>query len=115
MSLRILVVDDDAITRKVLLRLLAQEGHVVEQCADASSALQQLRTTPYDVILTDWVMPGMSGVELAEAAQELIPALRCVVMSGYPRPEGVAEQIAWVAKPITVDRLLALLAGAQPD
>lgn len=111
MNMHILVVDDDENTRKVLRRFLASEGHVADACENGTKALEHLHADHYDVLLTDLVMPGMSGVELVDAAKEFCPTLRCLIMSGQARVWSTANEVAWVAKPIDIDRLLSALAS----
>lgn len=111
MSQRILIVDDDESTRQVLGRLLAGEGYLTETCESAVKALQLLLSGEYDVLLTDLLMDDMTGLELVRASREVSPALRRIIMTGHPRTEGAGADVEWIAKPIDVDQLLALLAA----
>jgi DNA-binding response OmpR family regulator len=111
MTVRILVVDDDEPTRRILSRLLTGEGYDVDACEDGEHALAQLRVTHYDVLVTDWVMPGMSGLDLLSAARAQCDTLRCMVISGQPQVAGMPKDVAWLAKPIDVDQLLAQLSA----
>jgi DNA-binding response OmpR family regulator len=61
---RILVVEDDALLRKSVTRILAKAGHEVWETAGPQAAMSILSQTPIDVVVTDIHMPGMSGVEL---------------------------------------------------
>ena len=110
MSTRILVVDDDENTRKVLRRFLVSDGHIADACAGGTEALERLHANHYDVLLTDLVMPGMGGVALVDAARAIHPALRCLIMTGHAPIEGMTNDVAWVAKPIDIDQLLTTLA-----
>lgn len=112
--LRILVVDDDETTLMLVGRLLGREGYAVLTSSSAATALALLRAEPFDVLLTDLVMPLMSGLELAAAARQLRTALRIVIMSGQARTDDAAEDIVWLDKPLDIDQLLALMATA-PD
>lgn len=105
--MHILVVDDDANSRDGLAELLTFEGYVVDTCADGPAALARLGESSFDVLLTDYVMPEMTGVELIDAARVTTPTLRCLIMSGHARV-GPAD-IVWVPKPIDVERLLLAL------
>ncbi len=109
MGLRILVVDDDPSTLWVLEKLFALEGHSVETAANGHEALERLEcreSQPFDVLVTDLVMPDMPGTKLIEAARSLVPAIRSVVVSGHKRDVLVGEDVSWVEKPLDVDALL---------
>lgn len=110
LGLRILVVDDDLNSREGLAMILESEGHVVAACANGNKALTKLRAGAYDVLLTDFVMPEMTGVELVSAALGVTPSLRCVIMSGHASVEAPAG-VEWITKPIDLDALLASLRG----
>jgi CheY-like chemotaxis protein len=106
-ALRILVVEDDANSREALAMLLSDAGHIVEECANGRVALSKLSAGDYDVLLTDLVMPGMSGLELVNAARASAPRLRCVIISGQAPIEDAP--VLWLGKPLDVDALLAVL------
>jgi DNA-binding response OmpR family regulator len=64
---RILVVEDDARMRELVRRGLVEEGHAVETAASTPSALEHARSTHYDVMIVDVMLPGASGLELVRA------------------------------------------------
>jgi PAS domain S-box-containing protein len=116
----ILVVEDEAPVRSLVSRVLAREGYSVLQAASGEEALQRIRDFdgPIDLVLTDVVMPGMDGRELATAVATRRPDARIVLMSGYsdelPRIEIDAGNIRILDKPFTpaeltraVDEVLA--------
>ncbi len=80
-ALRVLVVEDYALHRQLLCQQLALLGHQATAAATAQQALALWRSTPFDVVITDYRMPGMSGIELTaairheEALQKRIPSL----------------------------------------
>ena len=81
---KVLVVDDDEMTRSVLIRVLRIEGHDVSAAADGNEALEKIAAGPPDLILLDVVMPGIDGIEVcrrlkADIATEPIPVL---ILSG---------------------------------
>jgi PAS domain S-box-containing protein len=82
-SLRVLAVDDDPIVLLNTSTVLADAGHHVWQAHSGPSALTQLAEHEVDLLITDYAMPGMSGVELAEQAQALRPGLKVLIVSGY--------------------------------
>ncbi len=103
----VLVVEDDALVREVAVRVLRGCGYRVGEAPDGMAAMQALRTAdPPDLLVSDVVMPGLSGVELAEQARALHPKIRVCFMSGYPRDEVQRRGIVntgdrFLPKPIT--------------
>ena len=99
--MKILVVDDDRNCCEGLSELLGGEGHIVIACRSGQRALAALEAEAFDVLLTDLVMPGMSGLELVTSARRTHPQIRCFVMTGHaPRDEPFVQ---WVSKPIDFD------------
>lgn len=111
MSRRVLLVDDDPTTLSILSGALAEAGFAVSPWAEPSAALSQLQTEPHDILLTDFVMPGLSGADLTEAAHTLWPSMRCFIMSGHDRPSGLASRVVWIDKPLDLDHVVTLLSG----
>lgn len=105
----ILLVDDDPATVFVLNRLLVSRGHEVDICADGAQAVARLRSKAYAVLLTDLVMPGMSGLDLVREARGLRGGLRCLIVTGHPRPREGDEGVTWLRKPLDIDALLSAL------
>ncbi len=87
---RILVIEDEPLIRKLLGIALRRLGHTVHACPDGPSGLRRLRTGRYDLLLTDFRLPGMTGVEVVRAAREAgigIPVL--LVSSSSPEELGL--------------------------
>jgi PAS domain S-box-containing protein len=117
-ELSILVVDDDDASREAVSELLTSMGYDVQQAADAETAMQVLTVGKTDVLLTDIVLPGRSGIELARAALERHPDIRIVFASGGegPAPGGLAFDFASLRKPYTAEQLHSLIAAMHgPD
>jgi DNA-binding NtrC family response regulator len=120
----ILLVDDDAPVRVMLARLLRTQGHEVLQAENAASAYAILEARRPDLIISDIVMPGESGIDLRRHVLERWPDLPVILISGYS-PEGPAEFAAhtprtvFVQKPFAADQFLALveetLTGSPPS
>ncbi len=107
-----LVVEDPNELRALAMRLLQQHGYTVVAAATADEAVQLLGAhASIDVLLTDVVMPGVSGPELAGRLVALRPALKVIYMSGYTE-EAIVQHgvlnpgIAFLHKPFTSDTLM---------
>ena len=112
---KVLVVEDQEPVRRQACRILTAHGYSVTEAGSGDEALEAWE--PIDVLVTDVVMPGMSGHELAGAARERIPGLRVVYMSGHTedvlvRDGARAGDIAFVQKPFTRASLLRAVEGA---
>jgi CheY-like chemotaxis protein len=79
---RILVVDNDPVLRDVFADLIHGFGYQVKAAADAGEALGRVRNEPFDVLVTDIVLPGMDGWQLIAAAIHEQPMLRLVATTG---------------------------------
>lgn len=110
----ILVVDDDDPVRIMLARLLRTQGYQVLQAAHANEARSLLERNHADLVISDIVMPGESGIELRRSILERWPEIPVILISGYS-PEGPAEfaartgKTAFVQKPFAADQFLGLV------
>ncbi|MGF1464018.1 MAG: cell cycle two-component system response regulator CpdR [Maricaulaceae bacterium] len=82
---RILLAEDDDSMRGFLAKALERAGHEVEACADGVDGLKLFETDPngFDLLLTDIVMPGVDGIELARRAAASKPGLRIMFITGF--------------------------------
>ncbi|HUB87203.1 MAG TPA: PAS domain S-box protein [Verrucomicrobiae bacterium] len=82
---RILFVDDELIVGRAAEEFLKRLGYVVTRCEQSEDALKRFRQSPreFDLIITDWAMPGMSGTELVSAMREVRPDIPMLLMSGF--------------------------------
>jgi len=108
----VLVVDDEAAIRELVVRYLTRSGYVVVAAAEATEALERLSSPGQrvDLLLTDLTMPGMSGRALIERARALDPALRVICMSGYAEREtadgdGAMPAAHYIEKPFSLGTL----------
>jgi CheY-like chemotaxis protein len=99
--LRILAVDDDGLVLMNTVALLEDLGHAVIEASSGDEALASLRDgAEIDLLITDQAMPGMTGIELVEAARGLIPGLPIILATGYGEiPEGAARDLVRLGKP----------------
>jgi len=108
----ILLVEDQGVLREVLSRGLAAEGFALLEAGDGQGALKVAQAAgPIDLLLTDVVMPGLSGRELAERLSALRPSLRVLYMTGHGMdvlaPHGALEPgVRVVEKPFRMEDLL---------
>jgi CheY-like chemotaxis protein len=81
---RVLLVEDNVQVRNLMLTMLQEEGLTVTACASGEAALEQVsHGEPPDLLITDLVMGGISGVELARLVRRRLPRLGVVFVSGY--------------------------------
>jgi len=113
-ELRVLLVEDEKMVRELTKRILVGAGFRVTEAADAEEALLRAAEREFDVLLTDVVLPAMSGPELALALRDRGLGFRVVYMSGYPadfvesRVQLGANELL-VHKPFTSAALIAAL------
>src|SRR4051794_28855757 len=102
----VLVVEDMPQTRATAVGIMEALGGTVFDAYNGHQALKLLQAHPeIEVLFADVRMPGMTGTELAEAAQRLRPDLRIVLTSGYVGQKDVPTDITFVPKPWRVDAI----------
>jgi len=79
---KILLVDDDPDIRSLLKIMLTGEGHDVVEAADGTQALQVAQSQPFDLVLTDLIMPDKEGIETIMELRKKFPRIRIIAMSG---------------------------------
>lgn len=80
---KILLAEDDDSLRGFLVGALKRAGHVVKDFDEGRTALKALEREVFDLLLTDIVMPGLDGIELARRGAELDPAMKIVFITGF--------------------------------
>jgi PAS domain S-box-containing protein len=108
----VLVVDDEDLVRASTADMLSEAGFEVSVAASAEDALRAMRGghAP-DFVVTDHLMPGMSGHDLARTVRTEFPWTRVLVVSGYAQHEGLTSDVALLSKPFRSVDLLAALAA----
>ena len=110
-SIRILFVEDEDSVRTFATRALKKKGYDIISCNSSENALEQLeQDCRFDLLLTDMMLPGMSGAELAAIVKEKIPGIKIILASGYS--EEIARQglsnsddFDFIAKPFSLGDL----------
>jgi len=82
-GISILVVDDEALVREAMQRLLEHDGYEVEAFSDGQSVLKRLQERTFDLIITDFSMPNMSGDELVTRIRGISPGQRIILATAY--------------------------------
>jgi DNA-binding NtrC family response regulator len=115
----ILVVEDDDPLRDLTVRILQEAGYRVVHAKNAESALDIVKVSEsgIDLLLTDVIMPGKSGVELLDQAKVICPRLHSLFMSGYTGDVvalrgGLLPEAAFLVKPFTRRALLKKVQSA---
>lgn len=110
MSARILVVDDDESLRRVTQVQLEQSGFETKTAADGKEALAELQKAPFQLVVTDLKMPGMSGLELLRRIRADYPEVIVVVITAYGTVESAVEAMRagaydYITKPVHPEEL----------
>ena len=113
---RILLVEDDAAICYFLGLILRKSGYVVSVAADGVAGLHLFRSQPWDLVITDRMMPRMNGEALAIAIKKESPAQSIVLITGFPRLVKRPELfVAIFGKPFSITDLLAGIAELLRD
>ena len=106
----LLLVEDDEDTRDLMALALRGAGFQVQPAGSGREALALLESTPYDLLVTDYDMPGMTGTEMLQIATErgLVRAARPLIVTAHPSPKGT-EGFPVVRKPLDLARFVAML------
>ena len=114
--LRILVVDDDPIILLNTAEVLAEMGHEVIEAHTGPRALEIVKDADFDLVISDFSMPGMSGAELIDRLRAERPGLKAIIATGYADlPEGTELDVPRLAKPFSDEQLRASVAGAMAE
>ena len=114
---RVLVVDDEASIRELLSKTLALAEYDVDTAADATSALDRVRSGSYDLLIADLKMPGMDGLTLIRQAKRIKQDLPVIIITGFSTESSAIEAVnlgvaGYLTKPFRVPQVLAAAAKA---
>jgi DNA-binding response OmpR family regulator len=114
---RILIVDDEAVERNTLSRILELEGYQVTAVASGDDAITSLRLQPFDLMIVDLKMPGMGGMELLTMALNEFPQIRVVVLTAHGTLESVIEALRkrvddYLLKPVHAEEIIESIRNA---
>jgi len=117
---RILAVDDEDSLRRLLTAVLERAGHEVTTASDGFEAVRLVDAEPFDLVVTDLIMPGMEGIQTIQQLRRLAPELKIIAISGGGRGSAgdyldLAKQLGattTLTKPFTPEALLAAVTEA---
>lgn len=117
MKARILVVDDEVVLAKALVKHLQREGYDVDQASDGPEAIEKQKNQPFDLLLTDLKLPSTTGIEVLKESKKLNPGLSAIVMTGFGSIATAVEAMKngafhYITKPFELDDVTQLIATA---
>ena len=117
--IRVLLVDDSAFMRKILKEMIEGDSfHVIGECSSGLDAIEKYRSMAPELVLMDYNMPGMDGLETARSIVDYDPSANIIMISSVDTTENVAEAIEsgvkdYLTKPFTKEEVLAKLSEAM--
>ena len=111
MRFKILIAEDEDITRKHLIYALKKEGYDVVGTRNGREALEQIEREYFDILITDVKMPEMSGIELLEKTRERYPDIEVLIITGFGSIDAAVEAMKkgafeYITKPFNLDELI---------
>jgi DNA-binding NtrC family response regulator len=116
---KILVIEDEAAIRRVLVKILSEENdsYSVEEAEDGLKGIETIKNNDYDLVLCDIKMPKMDGVEVLEAARKIKPEIPFIMISGHGDLDTAVNTMRlgafdYISKPPDLNRLLTTVRNA---
>lgn len=114
---RVLVADDEASIRELLQKTLALADYDVDVAHDGRSALERLRASTYDLLITDLKMPGADGLTVIREARRYRPDLPVIIITGFSTESSAIDALnlgvsGYLTKPFRIPKVLAAAAKA---
>ncbi len=113
-SPRILLVDDDADIRETMVTLLTMNDYCVTSAADGQSAIEEVKKEKFNIVITDLMMPKMTGIDVIKNLKAIDPDLQCIVITGYATVSTAVDAMKagaydYLMKPFNCTEVLMLL------
>ena len=112
--MKIMLVEDEKITRKTLTDILKKENYEVNSFSDGTEALNTLKQNNFDVVITDLRLPGTNGLDILKAAKEINLRIIVIIITAYATVETAIESLKlgaydYLLKPFSPEQLLSIL------
>lgn len=116
----VLVVDDEAVIRQGIRRILENDGYGVETSSSGKAALEKMQEQDFDLVITDLKMPGMDGIEVLKTIKMLQPDVPVIMITGYATVDTAVEAMRngafeYIAKPFTLEQISEKVRKALPS
>jgi CheY-like chemotaxis protein len=114
---KVLVAEDEKVLRLMMAKLLQVSGYKVYTCGDGLQALELVGKESFDLVVTDMMMPGATGMEVLRATRRSQPRAKVILVTGTPSPETLLEArregaYAYLRKPFQLRHFLSVLKDA---
>ena len=108
--MRLMVIDDEPTVGRRLKQVLSKSGFEVEVFTSPVAAMERMAAEPFDIVVTDFRMKEMNGMQVLQKIRELSPRTKVIIITGYARIETAAEAFRaggfdFIAKPFRIDEL----------
>ena len=117
-KLRVLIVDDETSVRTLLSEVLQGQGYEVVVASSGEEAVELARKNPFEIVITDMRMPGISGVEAVTTFQREYPTTPVIILTGFPDVALAVDfmkkndVVDYLTKPVEKDKLIAAVEQA---
>ena len=107
---RILVLDDEKVIQQLLVRTFGEDRYHVETAEDSYLALKRIKEEPFDLLITDLKMPGVSGMDVLKEVKNVNPHTEVIIITGYPTIELAVEAVKmgafdFICKPFDLEHM----------
>lgn len=118
MNLKTLIVDDDKKLLSVLTSLLREEKHDVTACNNGLDAIHKCREEKFDLLITDLMMPGASGLEVLKETRKIYPDILVILITGFASIESAVQAIRegaydYITKPFKLEEIKIVANNAR--
>ncbi len=113
-GIKVLVVDDEAVIRRGICRVMEGRGYQAEASESGFGAIEKLQKIPFSIVITDLKMPGMDGIEVLKAIKILQPDVPVIIITGYSTVNTAVEAMKngafdYIPKPFTPEQMIEMV------